>query len=76
MLGFWIDVDAVDQSDALDDVVGVIRVLAAHKFDALAVALVEYCVVKQYIPPGTTCELVSYLLPELTGRKAIGFEEV
>ena len=76
LVGFGVDVHAVDQADAGNHAVGVARILATHQLDAPAVVLVEHRVVKQDVAPPTQHHLRAHLLPELTRRELAGLEEV
>nr|GFC36529.1 hypothetical protein [Tanacetum cinerariifolium] len=76
LLGFGIDIHAVDQANALDDGMGVARILAAYQLNTLAVALVKHRVVKQHVAARAAYKLAPHLLPELTRGKAAGLEKI
>lgn len=76
LVGGRIEIHAVDYANALDDTVGVARVLAANQLNFMAVFFIEDGIIKQHVPIGTELDLVTDLLPYLAGRKAAGLEEV
>lgn len=56
--------------DALDDGVGVARVLTAHQLAALAMALIEARIIEKHVAADAADKLGPPLLPELAGGES------